>query len=162
MNHLIVILDRKGGVAKKGYMPWNIPEDQDFFTRMTKTLGGHVLSGGVTYRNAYGGKPLVDRHNYILTHDPTPIEGAVVVNDLKSFLDDFNEELWVSGGSVVFEEIFKLDKADVLYITHVDADFGCDQFFPEYKDDYDLVEESERREQNGFYFTYARYTKKST
>jgi dihydrofolate reductase len=65
----------------------------------------------------------------------------------------------VSGGAQIFEEIMKAGKADELYITHIDADFGCDQFFPEYKTNFKLVKQSERREQNGFTFTYARYVR---
>lgn len=157
MNRLIVAIDRQRGLAKHGYMPWKIPEDEQFFTDQTKTHGGHVLSGGVTYRLAYGSKPLKDRHNYILTHHTGPLDGCVVVNDLEKFLDEFRHDLWVSGGSIVFEQIMALDQADELLITHIDADFGCDQFFPEYENRFKLVDKSEPHEQNGFRFYYATY-----
>lgn len=158
MNRLIVAIDRKRGLAKNGGMPWNIPEDEQFFTDQTKTHGGHVLTGGETFRLAYKNKPLKGRHNYVLTHHTQPIEGAVVVNDLPTFLDEFKEDLWVSGGAAVFEQIMALGKADELYITHIDADFGCDRFFPDYKG-YNLAEESPVKEQNGFKYKYAIYRK---
>lgn len=159
MIRLIAAIDRKRGIAKHGYMPWFIPEDEQFFTDQTKTYGGHVLSGGITFRNTYHG-PLKDRHNYILTHDPKPIEGVAVINNLAKFLTEFDgKDLWVAGGSQVFEEVMKIGKADELYLTLIDADFGCDQFFPEYEKDYELAEQSEPREQNGFRFVYARYVK---
>ncbi|HUY85306.1 MAG TPA: dihydrofolate reductase [Candidatus Dormibacteraeota bacterium] len=159
MIRLIAAIDRKRGIAKHGYMPWNIPEDEQFFTDQTKTFGGHVLTGGVTFRGTYSG-PLKDRHNYILTHDPTPIKGAVVVNDLTKLLAEWGDkDLWVSGGSQVFEEVMRAGRADELYLTLIDADFGCDRFFPEYDSAYKLAEQSEPCEQNGFHFTYARYVK---
>jgi dihydrofolate reductase len=162
MIRLLAAIDRKQGLAKKAILPWHIPEDEKYFTDQTKSLGGHVLTGGVTFRVTYKGGPLKNRQNYILTRDPTPIPGATVVNDLAAFLKDFKEsDLWIAGGSAVFKQVLDLGYADMLYLTHIDADFGCDQFFPDYdKNDYVLSQQSERREQNGFYFTYAVYTRK--
>lgn len=161
MIRLIAAIDRKRGIAKNGGMPWNIPEDEQFFTDQTKSLGGHVLTGGITFREAYKSKPLAGRHNYILTRDTAPIEGAVVVNDIQKFLTEFKDDLWVSGGARVFEEVMNAGKADELYLTLIDADFGCDTIFPEY-DHFELIEQGEPREQNGFHFVYARYGRKAT
>lgn len=158
MIRLIVAIDRRNGLAKHGIMPWYIPEDQQYFTDQTKTNGGNVLTGGVTFREAYQNKPLADRQNYIVTHDQTSIASVTLVHDLERFLKEFNEDLWVAGGANVFEQVMAGGKADELYVTHIDADFGCDQFFPALNG-FTKVNESERREQNGFYFTYARYAK---
>lgn len=162
MNRLIVAVDRELGLAKHGFFPWNIPEDEQYFTDQTKTFGGHVLTGGITFRKTYINGPLEGRKNYILTHDTAPIPGATVVNDLTKFLRDFEgRDLWIAGGSQVFDQVMKAGKADELYITHIDADFKCDQFFPEYEKDFKLVEKSEPHEQNGFHFYYAKYVPKA-
>jgi dihydrofolate reductase len=160
MIRLIAAIDRRRGIAKQNVIPWSIPEDAAFFDSETKKHGGHVLTGAVTFRVTYGGQPLKDRHNYVLTRDHQPIEGATVVNDLAKFLREFKEpDLWVAGGAAVFQEIMELGYADELYLTHVAADFGCDRFFPEYDKDFKLVEKGDLREVNGFIFYYARYTK---
>lgn len=157
---LIAAIDRKRGIARNGAMPWNIPEDERFFTDQTKTRGGNVLTGMATFHEAYKDKPLAGRQNYILTHSTEPIEGATVVNDLAGLLEEFKDkDLWVAGGTAVFQAVMDLGKADELYLTHIDGDFDCDRFFPEYEDTFKKVEESEVREQNGFKFTYAKYTK---
>jgi dihydrofolate reductase len=162
MIRLIAAIDRQRGLAKHGILPWFIPEDEKYFSDQTKTYGGHVLTGGTTFRNTYNNKPLVDRHNYILTHQTEPIEGAEIIHDLTKFLDDFRDkDLWVAGGTEVFEQVMRAGKADELYLTHIDADFGCDQFFPAYEKDFKLIERSESHHQNGFSFTYARYAKTS-
>jgi len=159
MIRLIAAVDQKLGIGKKGGIPWSIPEDEKFFTDMTKSHGGNVLTGGVTFRETYHG-PLKDRQNFILTHDATPIEGVTLVHDLAAFLDEYkNKDLWVAGGAGVFEEVIKLGKADELYLTHIDADFGCDRFFPEFKDKFKQIELGEVREQNGFSYRYAKYAK---
>lgn len=161
MNRLIVAVDRKRGLAKGGILPWHIPEDEQYFTDQTKTHGGNVLTGATTFKHTYHG-PLAGRQNYILTHDVTPIKGVTLVHDLAEFLDDFRDkDLWVAGGAAVFEAVMKLDRADELYITHIDADFGCDQFFPAYEDKFTLAEQTEPHEQNGFRFRYARYVRKA-
>jgi dihydrofolate reductase len=160
MIRLIAAIDRRRGLAKHGILPWYIPEDEKYFTDQTKTHGGHVLTGSTTFKNTYKGRPLKERQNYILTHDTTPIAGVTLVHDLGQFLKDFGgKDLWIAGGAGVFEEVMKAGQADELYLTHIDADFHCDQLFPEYEDGFKLVEQGEPREQNGFHFTYARYAK---
>jgi len=160
MIRLIAAIDRKRGLAKHGILPWFIPEDEKYFTDQTKTHGGHVLTGGTTFRSTYKSRPLVDRRNYILTHHEEPIEGAELVRNLFKFLEDFQDkDLWIAGGAEVFEQVIQSGKADELYLTHIDADFRCDQFFPAYEGGFKLAEQSEPHEQNGFSFTYARYVK---
>ena len=158
MIRLIAAIDQKRGIGKKGLIPWKIPEDEQYFTDQTKTFGGNVLTGGVTFRRTYHG-PLAGRQNYILTHDPAPIEGATTVNDLDKFLKEFKDDLWIAGGEGVFRAVMQAGQADELYLTHIDADFDCDRFFPEYEDAFKLVDKSEPREQNGLHFYYARYAK---
>ena len=161
MIRLIVATDRKRGIAKQNVIPWHIPEDQAFFDSETKKYGGHVLTGAVTFKITYSGKPLATRHNYVLTREKQPIEGARVVNDLAAFLQEFEDkDLWVAGGAAVFQSVMELGYADELLVTHVDADFGCDRFFPAYEDDFKLADRGEPREQNGFNYAYARYTRK--
>ena len=161
MIRLIAAIDRKRGIAKNGSMPWDIPEDEQFFTDQTKTYGGNVLTGGATFREAYKNKPLVDRQNYILTRSDEPVEGAIVIHDLDKLLEEFKDkDLWVSGGAEVFKAVMEAGKADELYLTHIDGDFDCDRFFPEYEDTFKKIEESEVREQNGFRFTYAKHVVK--
>jgi dihydrofolate reductase len=160
MIRLIAAADRKSGVAKHGILPWYIPADEKYFTEQTKLFGGNVLTGGRTFRETYHG-PLTGRQNFILTRETEPIEGVSVVNDLLEFLKSFKNDLWVAGGAAVFKQVIDAGYADELYLTHIDADFNCDQFFPAYQDSFKLAEQAESIEQNGFNFAYARYVKKS-
>ncbi len=156
MIRLIAALDKKRGIGKNGIIPWKIPEDERYFTDQTKTHGGNVLTGSVTYHKTYSG-PLKGRNNYILTHNTTPIEGATLVHDLAKFLNEFKEDLWVAGGGGVFQAVMDIGRADELYLTHIDYDFDCDRFFPEYEDKFKLVEKSEPHAQNRLRFYYAKY-----
>jgi len=157
MIRLIVAVDRKLGLAKRGFQPWYIPDDERYFKEQTKSHGGDVLIGRTTFEGFKNG-PLAGRQNYVLTHSTELIEGVTLVHDLGKFLQDFeNKGLWIVGGAKVFAEVIEAGKADELLITHIDADFGCDQFFPAYEDKFKLADRTEPEEQNGFTFYYARY-----
>jgi dihydrofolate reductase len=161
MFRLIAAVDRKLGLAKQGFQPWYIPEDEQYFTDKTKTHGGNVLVGNTTYKT-FGGKPLEGRQNYVLTRDKSPIEGSIVVNDLKHFYEEFEHiDVWVIGGANVFAQVMEDGKADELYLTQIEADFGCNQFFPQLEQNYQISEQSELHEQNGFIYRYVIYKKVS-
>jgi dihydrofolate reductase len=163
MIRLISAIDRKNGIAKHGNMPWNIPEDEAYFTNQTKKFGGNVLSGGATFRLSYKSHPLKDRHNFILTREIKLPSIVTIVNDLTKFLGNLNEmDLWVAGGATVYDQLISQGMADELYLTQIDADFGCDKFFPKFENNYSLSQITDRKEQNGFYFSYAVYTKKTS
>ncbi|MGC1177122.1 MAG: dihydrofolate reductase [Candidatus Saccharimonadales bacterium] len=160
MIRLIVACDRKRGMAKKGFQPWYIPEDEAYFTEETKKYGGNVLVGSTTFKTFHG--PLAGRQNYVLTRDETPINGVELVHDLGGFLESLEgRDLWVIGGARVFAQVMEAGEADELYVTRIEADFGCNQFFPDYEANFQLVERGDLKEQNGFIFSFARYAKKA-
>lgn len=158
MIRLIAAVDEKLGIAKNGLMPWNIPEDEKYFTDQTQRYGGYVLTAGKTFRDAYKSKPLNSRINYIYTRSSEPIDGATVVNDLEIFLKEFAEQdLWVAGGGELFQHVIQKSLPMELYLTHIKGDFNCDTFFPEYTG-YKLVNRSDTQHQNGYEFYYAIYS----
>lgn len=160
MIRLIAAIDRKRGVAKQGFQPWYIPEDSRYFVEQTKSYGGSVLIGSTTYKMLTG--PLKDRNNYVLTRDKTPIEGVELVHDLGKFLDEWQtKDLWIIGGANVFTQVMEPNQADEIYLTKIEADFGCNQFFPNFDEEFRLKEQSPLHEQNGFIFTFTKYVRKT-
>ena len=158
MIRLIAAIDRQNGIAKQGFQPWYIPDDEAYFTKQTQSFGGTVLVGSTTFKTFKG--PLTGRQNYVLTKEKEPIPGVTLVHDLDKFLKDFrnDKDLWVIGGANVFAQVIESGQADELYLTHIQADFGCNQFFPAY-DGFELAEQSDLHEQNGFIYNFARYAK---
>jgi dihydrofolate reductase len=154
MIRLIAAIDRKRGIAKGGVQPWKISVDEEYFKDKTHQFGGNILMGRKTFEVI--GHPLPSRRNFVVSHDENAdIEGVEMVRDLQDFLVNFHEDLWVIGGASIFEQV--LLKAEELYLTLIDADFGCDQFFPEYESQFELVDTSALHEENGFIFTYHVY-----
>lgn len=157
MIRLIAALDRKHGIAKHGIQPWNIPKDEEYFTNKTKTNGAQVLVGRKTFETFK--KPLDGRVNFVYTRKAEPIAGAKVIHDLNDFMNNLQgNDLWVIGGSMLYDQVMNMGKADELYITEIDADFGCDQFFPAYEN-YVLQTSSDVLEQNGFTYRFTVYVR---
>jgi dihydrofolate reductase len=160
MIRLIAAIDRKRGIAKHGYRPWYIPDDHAYFINKSKSSGGNILVGGTTFRDAFKGKPPPERTTYLLTRNEDPIDGVTLVHDLQAWLESLdNKDIWVAGGAAVYQQVIDSGLADELYLTHIDADFGCDQFFPEYESKFSLSSQNQAQEQNGFHFSYACYTR---
>jgi dihydrofolate reductase len=157
MIRLIVAHDQKRGIAKHGIQPWYLPEDEQYFNKQTTSHGAKVLVGRRTLLEVIG-HPLKDRQNFVVSREQqAPQAGITFVSDLTAFLDKTKDDIWVIGGASVYEQT--LSRADELYITSIEADFGCDQFFPAYDDSFTLTEKSDLHTQNGFIFSYQIYKK---
>jgi dihydrofolate reductase len=156
MIRLIVAHDLKHGIAKHGFQPWYLPDDEQYFNKQTTSHGAKVLVGRRTLLDTIG-HPLKNRQNFVLSRDKPATELDITyVDDLTTFLDALSDDIWVIGGASVYEQI--INRADELYVTSIKADFGCDQFFPVY-DAFTLTKDSDLHTQNGFIFSYQVYKK---
>lgn len=154
MIRLIAAIDRSRGIAKGGLQPWKITTDEQYFRDKTLEFGANILMGRRTFEVI--GHTLPDRRNFIAAREgDLQVSGGEVVHDLPGFINNFTDDLWIIGGASIFEQT--LPFAHELYLTHIDADFGCDQFFPQYEQQFELTERSDLQEENGFIFTYNKY-----
>lgn len=157
MIRFIVAVDRKLGMAKNGIQPWWIPADEKYFLDQTSQYGANVLMGSKTFEVI--GHPLKDRHNYVASRDVVAAMGSEIVSDLDGFVRNWQQkDLWIIGGAAIFEQTLKY--ADELYVTHIEADFKCDVFFPKFSDSFMLFNEEGPSEDNGFIFRYSVYVRK--
>lgn len=159
MIRVIVAVDRKFGIAKAGMQPWHIPDDEAYFSRQTKTFGANVLMGNTTLKTM--GKSLKGRTNYVLSRSTLSNKDVVAVNNLEKCLEEFGDDnLWIIGGASLYEQVLGFNAVDELYITHIDANFNCDKFFPQFDaTEFNLQKQTEIKRQNGFAYTYAVYKK---
>lgn len=142
----VVAVAKNNVIGRKGDLPWYIPEDLKHFKEITE--GGTVLMGRKTFESIINRnkKPLPNRTNAVLTRskDFQAPDGVLVFNDVDKALNSLKcEELFVIGGGTVYQML--MDRADKLYITHVDQEIEGDTYFPEINPAQWKVTKSDRR-----------------
>jgi len=126
---LIWAMDRNRLIGNQDALPWSLPADMQWFRK--QTMNKPILMGRKTFDSI--GKPLPKRTNIVLSRKPDlHIDGCIVVSSLaaaKAAVPDA-DEIMVIGGAEIYALL--LPQADQLYITHIDAAFDGDTWFPSY------------------------------
>lgn len=127
------------GVAENGVIgsdqtiPWRVPSDMAFFKRTT--MGKPVVMGRKQYETV--GKPLPGRANIVVTRQPDyQPEGVLVFHDVDTAVEKARDiaaaegvdEIMIIGGGELYAQL--MDRADRLYITHIDLSPAGDVRFP--------------------------------
>lgn len=125
---LIAMVDRNWGIGKNGKQPIHIPTDLKRFKELTKN--STVIMGRKTLEALPGGRPLPDRHNIVLSHNPDfKVDGAIVAHDIVELLDIAPKDAFVIGGETVYREL--LPCCNTAYVTKVQGFFFADRFCPD-------------------------------
>ena len=138
MISIISAIGKNNEIGKKNGLLWSLPADMKHFREITS--GHTVIMGQKTFESI--GRPLPNRRNIILTLDKSYLRHGVDVVYSPEELEDLlrtspqpspsqgeGEEVFVIGGGMIYK-LF-IEKADKLYITHVDAEFpDADTYFP--------------------------------
>ncbi|WP_246223212.1 type 3 dihydrofolate reductase [Alteromonas profundi] len=141
-------------------MPWHLPADLKHFKQTT--LGKPVIMGRKTYESI--GRALPGRPNIVIsTRKDYRLQDAQVVNSPQAALDNAQtlmsndtQEVMIIGGGSIYSAF--LDKADKLYLTHIDLQVEGDTQFPDYHSvaNWQEVEKSEHQsdERNPHNYTF--------
>ncbi len=125
---MIWAMDDNRLIGVENRLPWKLPADMKWFRR--HTLGKTIVMGRKTFES-FGGKPLPDRTNIVVTHDKNyQAPGAVVVHSIEEALlaAEGEQEVVIIGGASFYEQM--RPHADRLYITQVHGSFSGDAWFP--------------------------------
>lgn len=126
---IVVLVDSKGGIAKDGKQMVHIKEDLKNFRELT--MGHTVIMGRKTADIL--GKPLPGRKNLVVTSHPDDLpEGFIGVSSVVDISVD--PDAFVIGGERVYEDAIRYCLVDEIFMTVVDKDYQCDQFFPSSED----------------------------
>ena len=156
---LIAAMDKNRLIGRENGLPWHLPADFKHFKEVT--MAKPVIMGRKTFESI--GKPLPGRTNIVISRSGFNAEGIIVVDAIENALKaaDDAEEVMVIGGASFYEQM--LDKADRLYLTHVDAECEGDAWFPAFDlSDWEIVSEEEHDadEKNNYSFTIKSYQRK--
>ena len=124
---LIWAQSANGVVGYDNTLPWRIPEDLARFRALT--IGGTVVMGRRTWESLPARfRPLPDRRNVVVTHDPSyDAPGADVVTSIEAALA-LSDDIWVGGGAEIYAATMPF--AETLHITDVDLEVEGDTFAP--------------------------------
>lgn len=125
---LIAAMARDRVIGRDNQMPWHLPADLAHFKKVT--LGKPVVMGRKTLESI--GKPLPGRHNIVVSRSGFAVEGVTVVADLDAAIAAAGDapEIMIIGGATIYAQM--LERADRLYLTHIDLVVEGDARFPEW------------------------------
>ena len=143
-------------------MPWHLPADLKHFKAIT--LGKAVIMGRKTYESI--GRALPGRPNIVITsNEDYSLSDATVVDSPESAFEvakvlsnksGENDEVMIIGGGTIYQSF--LDKADTLYLTHIDLTVDGDTKFPDYESNASWTEisreEHDTDEKNAHPYTF--------
>lgn len=170
---IISAIANNNEIGMKNTLLWNLPADMKHFRETT--TGHPVIMGQRTFeslgtsKEGLLGRPLPNRRNIILTLDTNfkreDVEVYYSIESLEKALNKTlpkDEEAFIIGGGQIYK-LF-IDKADKLYITHVNASFpDADTYFPTIdKDKWEKIESKthSKDELNAYDLEFVIYSKK--
>jgi dihydrofolate reductase len=124
---LIVAMARNRVIGRDGKLPWHLSAELKRFKALT--MGHHIIMGRKTWESI--GRPLPGRISVVVTRNASYAPpGAVVVASVPAALAvaATDSEAFLIGGGELYREA--LPTADRIYLTHLDADYPGDTFFP--------------------------------
>lgn len=164
---IIVAADQDFGIGKNNDLLWHLPADMKFFKETT--IGHIVVMGRKNYESIPERfRPLPGRENAVLTRqDGFTAPGCMVFHSLQDCLEHYRGEteriVYIIGGGEIYRQALEMDCVDEMYITHVQATFDADTFFPDFEASgwkNETVLEHPADEKNPYPFTIKKYSRK--
>jgi len=169
---IIVAVDQTFGIGKGGVLPWDLPGEIKHFREVTTaSYNSHenvVIMGRKTWDSIpQKFRPLPKRINLVLTRQsdyefPSGVLKAPALDEalmlLKSnpYKDRFGK-IFVIGGSELFQLAINHQECRELYLTHIDASFSCDRFFPSLPSSFKEVFRSPSMVEKSISYSFATY-----
>lgn len=130
MKAIVVAYGKNREIGADNDMPWSnsLKDDLKHFKEIT--TGSTVIVGRKTFES-FGGRPLPDRENIVITRSTEPIDGVVLAHSLReAYSLASNDNIFIIGGGQIYADA--INDMDKLYITEVNAVFvDATVFFPE-------------------------------
>ncbi|MCD5389827.1 MAG: dihydrofolate reductase [Candidatus Pacebacteria bacterium] len=156
---IITAIDDNNGIGINGDLLYKIPADMQHFVEKTGTDTVIMRSG--TFES-FGGKPLPRRQNIVISRrDDYDGNGAVVVKTLgEALIESTSKTVWIIGGAGLYVEALPI--CDEIEVTQIFGARSADTFFPEFKNDFELIKKSDKEfdDKNNVWFEFQTWKKK--
>jgi dihydrofolate reductase/thymidylate synthase len=167
--HVVVAFERGMGISigRDGKVPWELPREVAYFRELTaRTRDPRKRNAVIMGRKTYDRfRPLQGRVNVVLgTVAPGLPVNVMLAGSLEHAMallsdDEDIETVFVAGGARVYEEAMKSPLCQAVHVTHVDASYACDAFFPAIDlERFRIWSAAEPQEEKGVRYTLACYT----
>ena len=127
MFYHVVAASKNRVIGKGNKLPWHFSADLKHFKALTS--GSTVIMGRKTFESI--GKPLPNRENFVISRTQTgDLPQLKFFKSIEAAFDSVSTpNAFIIGGAKIYEQT--LDKMDGIYLTHIDAEYEGDAFFPE-------------------------------
>ncbi|SFD16056.1 dihydrofolate reductase [Ruminococcus albus] len=132
---IIAAVAANGVIGSNGSIPWDIPEDRQYFRDITQ--GGAVIMGRLTYESI--GRLLPGRYNIVVSGS-TDYTGRMLktvsnldeaIKAAETYIHRKREgHIFLCGGAEIYRQ--GLRYADKLYLTELYDEYEGDVYFPEF------------------------------
>lgn len=130
--NVIFACDKNYGIGRENKIPWDIPEDMEYFRK--QTINGTVIMGRKTFESI--GNPLPKRTNIVLSNTlskETEKDKKIVV--MRSFEEALKycetndlQNIWVIGGAKLYNHAMRHPRCNEIHMTHINNCYHCDTF----------------------------------
>ena len=163
MISAIVAVDENFGIGFNGDLLEHIPEDLKHFKELTS---GHTVVMGRKTWDSLPKKPLPNRHNLVITKDPSIYE---LTNEVQFYtlrqievlmLKNKNVNYFIIGGGQIYEKLLPI--CDKVYLTKIMVSHeNVDTYFPniELMDNWKCIEQSEIKQYNDISYQFKTYSR---
>ncbi len=155
----VTALSENRVIGVDGDLPWRISADLKHFKALT--LNKCIIMGRKTYESLPSGA-LPKRTNIIITRDRNyTADNCIVVDSIDKAIAHAKsvsqDDIMIVGGAEIYRQTLAI--ADVLYLTIIHETIHGDAIYPEWEQDFKLVESSPQ-EEGSHKFTFCKYVRK--
>ena len=152
--NIIVNADKNWVIGKNNSLLVRIPADMKYFRQMTE--GNIVVMGRKTLESFPQGRPLANRVNIVISHNPDyQVKDAIVVHSVEEAMQECKKhkgEVFVIGGESIYRAM--LPYCNIAYVTRTDHVYEADTWFPDLDKNPDWQKTAETDEQTYFDLEY--------
>lgn len=144
----IAALSENRVIGINGDLPWKISADLKHFKKLT--LNKCILMGRKTFASLPSGA-LPQRYNIVITRDRTfHAPNCTVVHSIEDALKQAQKiattDIMIIGGADIYQQTLAL--VDTLFLTLIHEKIIGDAYYPDWSNDFELVESSTHEESN--------------
>ena len=145
-NIIVAMCKYNNGIGLNGSLPWDIKEDLQHFSKLTKGNGKNAIIMGTNTYKSLNMPGLKGRDNFILSsslkldfilkksNEENTNYIVKTFNNIDMLLEtckanNYNT-IWIIGGSSIYKEFLYRKLVNKCYVTLIHKLFDCDTIFP--------------------------------